>query len=257
MRNEIEGDPLMEQSVHFRLQRWSAWSGFLVLVAMLIAYGIGDLLSPMSPTMSQGEVVDFLIKNQHGILICVAIMVLTVPFEYPYVVVTSMQMKRVEGGWGWLSMVQLTTGVVAPTGFFYPLAILAAAAYRPESHSPDVLSAMTDIFWLMYVGNACIFVLQVWSIGLASYLDKRAKPIFPRWYAHLSMLLGVLLIPGAFVFLNKTGPLAWNGILAQGLPALAYLVWKIATPLVLLKAIKGEEAELAEKAASEAEPANS
>lgn len=245
----------MKKSVYFRLQRWSAWSGFLVLVLMLTAYGVGHLLSPMSPTMSQGEIVDFLVENQHGILLCVAIMVLTVPFEYPYVVVTSMQMKRVEGGWGWLSMVQLTTGVVAPTGFFYPLAILAAAAYRPESHSPDVLSAMTDIFWLMYVGNACIFVLQVWSIGFASYFDQRAKPIFPRWYAHLSMLLGVLLISGAFVFLNKTGPFAWNGILAQGIPALAYLVWKVATPLVLLKAIKGEEAELAEKDTVEVEPA--
>lgn len=253
MSAEIEGDPL-KKSIYFRLQRWSAWSGFLVLVLMLVAYGIGDLLSPMSPTMTANEVRDFLVENQHGILLCVAIMVLTVPFEYPYVVATSMQMKRVEGGWGWLSMVQLTTGVVAPTGFFYPLAILAAAAYRPESHSPDVLSAMTDIFWLMYVGNACIFVLQVWSIGFASYFDQRAKPIFPRWYAHLSMLLGVLLISGAFVFLNKTGPFAWNGILAQGIPAITYLVWKVATPLVLLKAIKGEEAELAAKDVVEAEP---
>jgi hypothetical protein len=46
-------------------------------------------------------------------------MVLAVPFEYPFVVVTSWQLRRIEGGWGMLSMIQLTTGVVAPIGFFF------------------------------------------------------------------------------------------------------------------------------------------
>ncbi|MGH1553064.1 hypothetical protein ACRAWF_16760 [Streptomyces sp. L7] len=102
----------------------------------------------MDPTKNAQGVVEFLTDHQTGILACAAIMVLVVPFEYPFVVLTSMQMRRIEGGWGLLSMVQLTTGVVAPIGFFFPIAILAAAAYRPESHSPDVLHAMSDIYWL-------------------------------------------------------------------------------------------------------------
>lgn len=247
----------MTPKTYFRFARVSAWSGFGVFLAITIAYAIANLLTPMSPTMTADEVKDFLIENQSGILLATSIVVLTVPFEYPFVVVTSMLMRRAEGGWGWLSMVQLTTGVVAPTGFFYPLAIMAAAAYRPETHSPDVLQAMVDIFWLMYVGNACIFVLQVWSIAFASYVDKHDKPVFPRWYAHLSMVLGFLLIGGAFVFMNKTGPFAWNGLLAQVIPATMYLIWKVATPIVLLKAIKVEEAEAAEKEAAEAQPAAS
>ena len=62
----------------------------------------------------------------------------------------------------------------------------------------------------MLVGNACIFVLQVWSIGYAALVDDRAKPVFPRWFGYLNLVLGVLLIPGAFVFLTKTGPFAWK-----------------------------------------------
>ncbi|MDG9724358.1 hypothetical protein [Streptomyces sp. DH41] len=61
----------------------------------------------------------------------------------------------------------------------------------------------------------------------------------------------MLLIPGAFVFLNRTGPFAWNGLLAYLIPTIAYAVWKIATPYVLLKAISSEEKELAEKADGE------
>ncbi|GGN43923.1 hypothetical protein [Streptomyces fuscichromogenes] len=235
----------MRKDLYLRLERISAWCGFVLLVGFVAAFSAGGILTPMSPTKSPADIVTFLHDHRTGILWCVVLMVLTVPFEYPYVIVTSLQMRRVEGGWGLLSMIQLTTGVVAPLGFFFPLAILAAAAYRPEIHSPDVLAAMSDTFWLMFVGNACIFVLQVWSIGYASFVDRRERPVFPRWYGWLSMVLGVLLVPGAFVFLFKTGPLAWNGILANTIPMLTYFVWKIATPVVLLRAVRSEEQELA------------
>ncbi|MET8978785.1 hypothetical protein ABZX85_24520 [Streptomyces sp. NPDC004539] len=239
--------PQLRNDLYIRLQRLSAWCGVVLFVGFLIAFVVGHLTPPMSPTESPDDIVSFLKDHRTGILTCVALMVLLVPFEYPYVVVTSLQMRRVEGGWGLLSMIQLLTGVVAPVGFFFPLAILAAAAYRPEIHSADVLSAMTDTFWLMFVGNACIFVLQVWSIGYASFVDHtREKPLFPRWYGWLSVVLGILLIPGAFVFLNRTGPLAWDGLFAYALPSAAYFVWKIATPYVLLKAISDEERELAQ-----------
>jgi hypothetical protein len=246
----------MRQDLHFRLERVSAWCGFVLLLGFIVAFSVGHLITPMSPTKSAQGVVEFLSDHQTGILACAAIMVLVVPFEYPFVVVTSMQMRRIEGGWGLLSMIQLTTGVVAPIGFFFPLAILAAAAYRPQSHSPDVLLAMSDIYWLMLVGNACIFVLQVWSIGFAALVDHRPKPVFPRWFGYFNLVLGVLLIPGAFVFLTKTGPFAWNGLLANMLPSLVYFAWKIATPIMLLRAITSEEEEAAAGTAEPAEMAS-
>ncbi len=235
----------MDQGLQLRMQRISAWCGFVLLVGFLVAFGIGHLLTALSPTATPDQIVDFLDKHGKGILLATSLIVLAVPFEYPFVVVTSVQMRRIEGGWGILSIIQILTGVVAPIGFFFPLSILAAAAYRPHLHSPDVLSAMSDIFWLMYVGNACIFVLQVWSIGMAALVDKRAKPVFPRWFGWLNIVLGILLIPGAFIFLTKTGPFAWNGLLASGLPSIAYLIWKVSTPVLLLRAIKSEAAELA------------
>ncbi|MCX5096102.1 hypothetical protein OOK36_46460 [Streptomyces sp. NBC_00365] len=243
----------MRRDLYLRLERVSAWCGVVLMVGFIVAFSAGHLLTPVDPKMSPADLVTFLHDHRTGILWCTVIMVLAVPFEYPYVVVTSLQMKRVEGGWGLLSMIQLTTGVVAPLGFFFPLAILSAAAYRPQIHSPDVLAALTDIFNLMLVGNACIFVLQVWSIGCTAFIDHREKQVFPKWYGWLSIVLGVLLIPGAFVFVTNSGPFAWNGVLANTIPSLTYFVWKIATPYVLLKAIRSEEQELAGQA--EAQPA--
>lgn len=97
----------------------------------------------------------------------------------------------------------------------------------------------------MLVGDACIYVLRVWSIGLGALIDRRTNPVFPRWFGYLNFVLGFLLIPGAFVYLFKTGPLAWNGRLAYWIPSMVYLVWKVATPIVLLRAIKSEETETA------------
>jgi hypothetical protein len=68
----------------------------------------------------------------------------------------------------------------------------------------------------------------------------------PRWFGYLNLLLGFLLIAGTFVYLVKTGPLAWNGLLAFWIPSMVYVVCKIATPIVLLNAINSETAELAE-----------
>ncbi len=234
----------MNRDTYFRLERLSAWAGFLLLVAFVVAFALAGILTPMNPNLGSDQVRDFIINHKTGILAATTIMVLAVPFEYPYVVVTSLQMRRIEGGWGILSMNQLLTGVVAPIGFFFPMAVLSAAAFHPEAHSADVLSALNDVFWLMFVGNACIFVLQVWTIGYAALIDKREKKVFPRWYGWLSVVLGVLLIPGAFVFMFKSGPLAWNGLLANTIPTLVYFVWKIATPIILLKAIKTEKAEV-------------
>jgi hypothetical protein len=207
---------------------------------------LAKITPPMSPRMSPEEVVDFLVEHQSGILLAVVIMMLLIPLEYAFVVATSLQMCRIEGGWGLLSMIQLTTGVVAPVGFSYPMAILATAAYRPQERSPEVVRTLTDVFWLMYVGIAAIFVLQVVVIGLAAVLDRRSEPVFPRWFGYYNFVMGVLLAPGVAVYMFKSGPLAWDGLLAFTIPSLCYFSWKIITPIILLRAIKSEEAEIPE-----------
>jgi hypothetical protein len=42
---------------------------------------------------------------------------------------------------------------------------------------------------------------------------------------------------------SRTGPLAWNGMIAGWLPSLLFLSWTILITVMLLKAIKQQEAE--------------
>ncbi|QII07297.1 hypothetical protein BH93_19735 [Rhodococcoides fascians A25f] len=234
----------MNKGLQFKYQRIAAWSGFVVMIVVGICFfSFAKVQPPLSPTMEPDGIKEFLIANRSGILWSVVLISFVVPLEYLFVVTTSWQMNRIEGGWGLLSMTQLLTGVVAPIGFMYPLFVLATAAYRAEERSPEILSVLTDLFYFMYVGFALVFVLQVVAIGIAVMSDKRSTPIFPRWFGYLNFFLGVVLAPGVFIFVVQDGPLAWNGLFAFWLPSFAYLLWKVSTPLLLLKAVKSEEAE--------------
>lgn len=233
----------MDVRVKFRLYRISVWCGALVLIAFSIAYSmVGNLYPPPSPTADANQIATFLTENRTGILWAVVIMGMIAPLFYAFAVITSLQMCRIEGGWGLLSMVQLTTAVVAPTGWLYPLAVLATAAYRP-GRDPQLMLLLSDQYWLTYVGVAVIFVINVWVIGLAVQVDRRPEPVFPRWFAYVNYVLGVVLLPGVFVYVASDGPFAWDGLFTMYLPSVAFVIWKVLMIWLLLRAVNSEERE--------------
>lgn len=232
----------MNPRTNFRLQRLSVWCGIFVAVGAIIAYYVVGHLSPPSPTTGADEIKRSLVENRTGILWCVVLMNLIAPFFYFFAVVTSMQMKRIEGGWGLLSMVQVTTAVVAPTGWVYPLAGIAALVYRTD-RSPELYLMFSDLYWLTYVGVAFIFSINIFSIGLAALVDKRTDPVFPRWTGWANIVFAVAFAPGVFVYAFQTGPLTFNGFFAMMIPSIAFPLWKIMMTYVLLRAIKQEERE--------------
>ncbi|MFJ8927587.1 hypothetical protein ACIRLA_13515 [Streptomyces sp. NPDC102364] len=240
-------DVNMDVKLKFRLYRFSVWCGVAVAVANTLAFSvIGKLTPPVAPTDNAATVAQFMSDHRSGILWAVVLMGLVVPLFYPFAVITSLQMRRIEGGWGLLSMVQLTTGVVAPTGWLYPLAVLATAAYRPD-RSPELIRLLSDQFWLTYVGVAVIFVVNVGSIGVAALIDRSPKPVFPRWFGWINIVLAVVFLPGVFVYVVTDGPFAWDGAYALYGPTIAFVVWKIAMIVVLLRAVKSEERETLEQ----------
>lgn len=237
----------MDDAVKFRLYRLSVWCGVVVLVAFTIAFTVvGRLTPPIPPTATAEQVTQYLTMNRSGILWAVVIMGVFAPLFYPFAVVTSLQMRRIEGGWGLLSMVQLTTAVVAPTGWLYPMAVLATATYRP-GRDPELVLLLSDQFWLTYVGVAVIFVVNVVVIGISALVDRRPRPVFPRWFGYLNFVLALALLPGVLVYVFPGGPFAWNGLFAMMIPAVAFLVWKIVMIVVLMRAVKSEQSETREE----------
>ena len=74
-------------------------------------------------------------------------------------------------------------------------------------------------------------------MGVAIFTDSDESPIFPRWAAWLSVWVATLSIPGGAMILFKTGPLAFNGLLAIWVPLGVFFIWIVAMTVLVIKAI--------------------
>ncbi|MFT4246534.1 MAG: hypothetical protein QM581_00670 [Pseudomonas sp.] len=239
----IESLDGLDPKLKFGLYRFSVWCGLIVLVANTVAFFfLGKLFPPPSPSAGVQEVYQFFMGNRSAILWSVIIMAIFAPFFYFFAVVTSLQMRRIEGGFGLLSYTQLTTAVIAPTGWIYPMSAMAVAAYRPD-RAPDLVYLVSDTFWLTMVGVAFVFSINIFVIGLAAVADRRPRPVFPRWFGYANFFFALIFAPGVFVYAFTDGPLAWNGLFALWIPSTAFFFWKIMMITCLLRAVNSEEAE--------------
>jgi hypothetical protein len=69
------------------------------------------------------------------------------------------------------------------------------------------------------------FLFLVHSGGLDILNDKRPTPMFPRWTAWFSFWAAILFVPAGAVLIFKTGPFAWNGLIAFYIPVITFFAW--------------------------------
>jgi drug/metabolite transporter (DMT)-like permease len=73
--------------------------------------------------------------------------------------------------------------------------------------------------------------------------DKGNQPVFPRWAAYFNFWTAMLYLPAFMVTFFKAGPFAWNGLLAFWLALLVAGIWTVVMFVLLLKAIRQQEAQ--------------
>lgn len=234
----------VDPSIRYLLYRFAVICGILNSIGVTIAFRVmseihGGLIRPGDSAETAAAAI---LDQREGLLWGIVIVGITAPLFYWFAVVTSLQMCRIEGGWGLLSMTQLVTAVVAPPGYLYPLAVLATAAYRPD-RDPEIILALSDQFWLTFVGVAAILCVNIFSIGIAALVDRRRNPVFPRWSGWVFILLGIVFFPGIFVYVNVEGPLAWDGLLTSKVPGYAFLVFIILLTVLLWRAVSQQKRE--------------
>jgi hypothetical protein len=65
-------------------------------------------------------------------------------------------------------------------------------------------------------------MVQMRVTCLAIYSDKGPSPIFPRWLAYVSFLVAIHVPAWILCVPFRTGSLAWNEIIADGLPTMSF-----------------------------------
>jgi hypothetical protein len=160
----------------------------------------------------------------------------------PWTAAVTVQIRRIEGSFSPLAYANLGLGAALPFEFIVPIYFWQTAAYRAD-RSPQLVQTLNDLGWLPFTGLVYTIVVQAVVVGIAVLIDKRAVPIFPRWFGYLSLWCAALFCPAGLDVFFKDGPLAWNGLIAWWVLLVAVFVWLATLSTLVLRAISNQEHE--------------
>lgn len=235
----------------YRLQIICVWCGPLMTLGFFVGLMLlAGFIPPPSPADSAAEIAQMFRDNTAMIRLGLFIAMLATGLLCPFYAAIAVQMKRIEGRSSPLTYTQIIAGACSTLEIVLPMMIWQAAAFRPE-RDDEFIRTLNDVAWLPFLGLTTTVVIQNIVIGVIILKDARPRPIFPRWYAYLNFWVGLLVLPAGLIVFFKTGPFAWDGLLAWWMPVAAFFFWIILTALLVTKAANRQHADGEDEPAAE------
>lgn len=221
-------------------QRLCVWSGILSIVVFFIGFWpMAHFMPPLSPSMTGQALADFYLNNSVGIRVGGICITLSAGLLIPFYTEISIQMARIEGRYGPMSMSQMATAVMAVVPFIPAAGAMCVIAYRPDRDLNSIM-LMSDYIWILLFMIAAPAMVQFFIIGYTILTDKSSTPIFPRWMGYFTFWCAVLGIPGNIIVFFYGGPFSWAGLFGYWIPASLFGMWTFAMAWLLFKAIDNE-----------------
>lgn len=229
--------------MHTKDQRICLWLvPFFGSLFIFAFWNFQGFFPPMSPAMSAEEVAAFYRDNlgniRSSMILCNVIGVSLIPF-YTVIVVQMMRMVNASRVFAYSYLIAVING-----GTLFALADLAwlNAAFRPD-RDPQLTMLLNDLAWFAFITPVGFVIVQNFCLAMAVYLDKGARPVFPRWVAHFNIVTALLIAPSAFALMYKTGPLAWDGAISFWLHITTYALYVVVMFFVVRAAIRQQDDE--------------
>jgi hypothetical protein len=230
-------------AMNTRGQRILLWTVPPAMALFGLAYLLFPVMSPpLSPTLTPEEVAAFFREYNTGILGVVILCNLIAGSLVPLFAVTAVQMSRTGTSSSVFTYAYVVCTGAGTTAFILADYCWGVAAFRPD-RDPQLISLLNDMAWFFFIAPVGTIVVQNLCLAVSIYLDDRPDPIFARWVAHFNVVAAILLIPGAFSILVKTGPLAWDGGVSFTLRIVVLGSYLVVMFLVLLRVVnrQGDE----------------
>lgn len=230
-------------TVSYRAQRALVWWALALLLAFMIAFVFLIKLVPLPPaTLDAAEVAAFYKANSGSIRIGAVIASWVAGFMVPLALVISTQMMRIEKGWPIWSVLQFAGGCLMSMFLIFPPLIWGVAAFSPDRPA-EITLAIHELGSLTLVTTDQYFIFQFVAIAVVSLTAAHdAMSPFPRWYGYYTIWTAFMFELGAFGFIPRTGPFAWNGLFVFWIPLTVFCLWICVTSAMLLRAIGRQEA---------------
>lgn len=224
-----------------KLDQWICyWSiPFFYTLFGLIFAALGRIMPPPSPTASVPDILEYM--QRPGLRVGMALLALSLGLASLSSGVIVVQMKRMEGVSPALAYAYLTALAVAGVpGCLFPGFVFALGGFRPE-YAPEIHVMLYDLGFLSFVGSLGCFVVQYVVFAVAIFLDRRT--IFPKWLGYLTIWALVTELVAAPIWVTRTGPFAWNGLLSFWQGTAIFVGWEFCLCVCLHRAIKNQPLE--------------
>lgn len=227
-----------------KMNTLGGWCGMLYLPSVALGWFVlGGYFPLHAPADTEAQIAGFyqegLLTKRLGLIVLMWSALCLMIFASA----VSNHLSRIEGRFGPLSCMMLLGGYAGAMVGFYPGLWWLTAAYRPE-RSSELIYLLNDIGWLQLVGGVSMVMTMYIAVTVASFMDKRKNPTFPRWSGYFSCWVLVMFIPGQLLFQFKDGPFAWDGILAFWVPGGLYFAWYTLIGYFVVQASNREKAEI-------------
>ena len=215
--------------------------GLIWLSAFLLFPGFTH---PMSPALSAEEVAAFY-RDPHNLPRIRYSMILFNWFSValvPILALIVLQMRRMAHRTPIFSYGIISCAAGGPTIFLMASLFWLLAAYRPE-RDPELIRLFNDMAWITFSSQVGFLIVQSVLVALAIFLDRQARPVFPRWVAHFNLGVAAAMVPAAFTGLALEGPLAWDGWLTFHVRNAAIGLWIVVMGVVLARLVLRQRSE--------------
>jgi hypothetical protein len=220
-----------------RSQLVCAWCSIAFAVLFTIGiWPVAGFMPPLAPSLTALQVAEIYQQNTLAIRSGALLMMSCTGLMCAFLAVIAVQMRRIEGRHGVLTIAQISSGTVGVVVFLIATVCWTVAAFRPD-RSPELILLLNDFGWICFLMTFAVFVAQDFVIGFAILGDKNEQPIFPRWLGYFNLWVGVTFIPGGLLTFFKTGPFAWNGLFVWWVPFVVFFTWYIVMFIMLRSAI--------------------
>lgn len=234
------------------------WIAFWTVPCFFNLFGIvfvplSWMMPPRSPSGSTAQVTAFM--QSHNLLI--ACVILTLCFGLAPVsnamYLTQIKRMSVSPVFRYTLMIGSMTGVIV--GMLFPMFCFGLGAFRP-GYDPSILAMLYDFGYLAFIGSLGCFCVMWMAFGLAIILDENA--ILPKWLGYYTVWQYVTELMAAPVWIAKTGPFAWNGLMTFWFAMVVYVPWQMIVYVCIYRSINRQpDAELENSwLATEASPAD-
>ncbi|UCV23682.1 hypothetical protein [Ferribacterium limneticum] len=225
------------------LMRVCLWTG-LALVAMT-AVGFGCFMGyvpPPAAAMSADDLLLYVREHKTSILIGAALCTFFWSFWVTWAAPLIIYIRRMERAplLTFASIANVGGGAAVITTIAVSWTVMA---YRVEDAA--IVQAFNDLGFFLFLYTWPPFAIWMFIIAIAILRDINPEQTFPRWVAFYNLWAGVLMAPASFMGFFKTGPFAYDGLLAFWLVAVDFFLWMVVMSIVMFRVVARDEQRMA------------